>query len=512
MLRFVQPSLFVLLLFIETSKVVSGLPDWYPRIDETFSNETFPLRRCFKRENTAPTHGSGCGPKSKTCFFGDQACDDADAVAYPYPSESCTCNGTSSNSLGTWVCQPEVCPATATSPPEEPPCRDAELRDVLWRDLFGASCQNYEQFNYCIPFGDSDAVQNLTGNIACCTCGGGVVDPVTSSCSDIPLTNDPPVPWMDVVGDNCSWYAERPQTRCIDFGNEVGSLFGLTANDACCACASVTPELSTCQDLDGWTTVDNRTCSDVTKLDCLVATENYGVVEACCKCELRAFNPTARTVLKMPTEPYTLGSCTSNSTRFNMCMKLSPQIAPQDLPLFSQAESTWSSIILQDSPEFSYNLDIVNTTGFVFEAFGAAPQNISGLNEFYETICGFDPGFPADSIDDINLCVTQRFVNPSILGSAATVFGDNFARFGLLAMNANSIGSQRGNTSTVLLETIVHEIGKSPERGLDQEHRLAFLLIGATSNSLIFVCNLGLQVTYLESELFGKPTQLGSLS
>lgn len=142
-----------------------------------------------------------------------------------------------------------------------------------------------------------------------------------------------------------------------------------------------------------------------------------------------------------------------------MCVKISPKVAPQDIPLISMAESTWSSIIVEDSPEFAYNFEAINTTGFLFP-FEVPPQNTSGLAAFYETICGFDPEFPSDdTIDDISLCVDQRYVDPGILGFAATVFGDNFARFGFLAVNANSIGSQR-NSSTVLIETIVHEIGK----------------------------------------------------
>lgn len=464
---FLQTShLLLLLSSMATMGIVRGQtpPVWFPQIQQEFSNCSFPLRRCFKRSNVAPTSGSRCGPKSKTCYFGDQVCGSGGAPpdeALPYPTESCTCDGTRTNTAGTWLCQPESCP------PQE--CRDATRSGIPWRDTIGDICLNYELFGLCIRFGDLDPVQNLTGNIACCTCGGGTVDPVTSECSDVPLVFDTPVPWIDIAGDNCSWYAERPQTRCIDFGGEVGATFNLNASDACCACASVTPpfEPSTCQDLNGWTTVDNRTCSEVTKLECLISTETYGisVVDACCKCEGRADNPDAPVAFDPPTAPFTAGSCASNSSRFNMCVKISPKVGPQDLPLISLAESTWSSIILEDAPEFAYDFNAINTTGFAGTAPDLLPQNVSGVSAFYETICGFDPGFASDgTIDDINLCVDQAYVHPDILGFAATLFGVNFARFGYLAVNANSLGRQR-NVSTVLIETIIHEVGKSLKRG-----------------------------------------------
>lgn len=238
----------------------------------------------------------------------------------------------------------------------------------------------------------------------------------------------------------------------------------MTAKDACCACDGITPspESPTCQDLEGWTTTDNRTCSEVTKLDCYFSTESYGIPvgDACCKCEARADNPNAPTDIDFPTTPYTAGLCASDSTRFNICMKISPKVAPRDIPLFSAAESIWSSVIVEDSPQFEYNFETINTTGY-FSPFGESPpQNISGLSEFYQLVCGFDPEFPSDNtIDDINICANQGYYGVSFLGYGATVFADNFARFGVMSFNANAIGGLR-NTSNGLQNLISHNIGE----------------------------------------------------
>lgn len=126
-------------------------PHWFPRIQQEFSNASFPLRRCFKRGNKAPLHGSVCGPKSKTCFFGDQECG-IDEVS-PYPAESCTCNGTSSNDLGTWMCQTEACPVQE--------CQDVVLTEQPWFDVDGFNCIEYEENNDCVEFGGNTTFQNF---------------------------------------------------------------------------------------------------------------------------------------------------------------------------------------------------------------------------------------------------------------------------------------------------------------------------------------------------------------
>lgn len=63
-----------------------------------------------------------------------------------------------------------------------------------------------------------------------------------------------------------------------------------------------------------------------------------------------------------PTEPYTAGSC-AQQHQVQLCMKISPKFAPPDAPIFSFAESIWSSIILEVSPQFVYNFETINTTG-----------------------------------------------------------------------------------------------------------------------------------------------------
>lgn len=295
-----------------------------------------------------------------------------------------------------------------------------------------------------------------------------MVDPVGSECSDIAIVFDTAVAWTDVDFDDCSWYAERPLERCINFGDEVGrDDFLLNASEACCACQRVTPpsEPSTCQDLVGWTTVDNLTCREISKSDCVLNTEAYGItaLDACCKCGARADNPDALTSFDPPTEAFTAGSCASNSTRFNMCVKIHPKVAPQELPLISLAASTWSSLILEDSPDFVYNSDEeLISAGFVLPGlFSPLPRNISGLSDFYESVCQFDPGFPSGSIDDINACMDLfNHGNANVIGGVAVIFGDNFARFGYQFLNSNAL---RRHTNMTLRDTILHDFGESVE-------------------------------------------------
>lgn len=137
-------------------------PVWFPRIQEDFSNSSFPLRRCFLRMNAAPTSGSRCGPKSKTCFFGDQVCGNGEA----YPAESCVCNGTNPNDLGIWSCQAEACPIQG--------CQDAMYTEEPWYDVGFDSCIDYRDFGYCPEYGGNTNFSNfgLVANTTCCTCGG----------------------------------------------------------------------------------------------------------------------------------------------------------------------------------------------------------------------------------------------------------------------------------------------------------------------------------------------------
>lgn len=161
---FARETTFLLISFQTIGTAIGQVPpDWFSRVQQDFSNASFPLRRCFKRMNTAPTSGNRCGPKSKTCFFGDQVCE-SDEI-FPYPTESCTCNGTSSSNLGTWICEPEVCPAQK--------CQDAMLTETPWVDKYEDDCKSFELFGYCPFFGDiPDPTFGLVANDTCCTCGG----------------------------------------------------------------------------------------------------------------------------------------------------------------------------------------------------------------------------------------------------------------------------------------------------------------------------------------------------
>jgi hypothetical protein len=102
-----------------------------------------------------------CGPKPKTCFFGDHACgsnkfiaDDGDSGATDgddlstYPVKSCTCE-----------MKHEACVLVVRGyanlrcivVQEEDACVDATLAAETWADTFGEGCSEYEQFNTCAP-------------------------------------------------------------------------------------------------------------------------------------------------------------------------------------------------------------------------------------------------------------------------------------------------------------------------------------------------------------------------
>lgn len=294
---------------------------------------------------------------------------------------------------------------------------------------------------------------------------GGLVDSTTQECSDITVPFDPPLPWTDSVNGTCSWYAESPETRCIDFANELNVRFSnMTVADACCACADVTPTTNpTCTDLSGWTDASNTSCNDMLRADCMSNHENFGitVTAACCKCGARATNADAPTEFVRRTKPFKSG-CTSDSSKFNMCMSVGPNFAQEDAEVFNTARERWSSIIVGDLSSFLYDFDIVNTSssrpGSGFFPARSLPQNVTGLPELYESICGYDPEFSVDSVDDTNVCVAQELFPPQIVGRGGVVYGDNFTRFSFLAFNANQIRDMR-NTGVVLLGRALFGLG-----------------------------------------------------
>lgn len=303
-----------------------------------------------------------------------------------------------------------------------------------------------------------------------------MVDSSALTCSDVSVPFDPPEIWIDSGGDNCSWYAEKPQTRCVDFEFEYDSLFDLTLGEGCCcACADVVPPTNpTCTDLPGWT-FEGSSCIDISKAGCSFFGESedfgYTIAEACCKCELRGTDPNAPRDFDPPTEPFTAGGCSPDSSKFDICVKVAPNVAPEVVDIIRTARQTWSAVIVEDSPEFQYDFDTLNdTTGF-YNIFAGGlspdppPTNATGLPAFYKAVCGYDPGFPSgDTTDDLNVCVNQRFLpvkdNFLVLAEAGAVFGDRFTRFGYITINSLSIRELRENI-TDLEGILVHELGRS---------------------------------------------------
>lgn len=331
---------------------------------------------------------------------------------------------------------------------------------------FYDKCVDYEQFDLCDRVGDNKGVgTDLTANQACCTCGGGTHDPtISSQCTDLSVSLVIPEVWTDSVGDTCTWYAEDPKTRCIDFANEQNTNFGLSVGEACCACVDVSVSVPdsmapTCIDLPGWVTADDRTCSQMTKSDCQTRQfENFGFTpdQVCCKCgQGGSKNRKIPSGFTVRTMPYTAGLCSSDSSKFNICFKVGPNIHPKDVLFVGNAESIWSSVIIADIPELSYaqRSSYFNSVGNVL------PKNAIDLIPLCRQFCGFDPGFAANATtDDLNICLGQADLGSSkLLAYAAPIFGDNFTRFGFVTLNANAIRGLR--EFSVLGDVILHEIG-----------------------------------------------------
>ncbi len=103
----------------------------------------------------------------------------------------------------------------------------------------GDGCDWYEGgifLNRCSFFGNRRANnEGVTGNDACCTCGGGgfVTVPTASPTSPTQCVDNES--WVDSQGNDCGWYGPW---RCAFFGGsrENG---GIVANEACCKCKEV---------------------------------------------------------------------------------------------------------------------------------------------------------------------------------------------------------------------------------------------------------------------------------
>mmetsp|Transcript_6826 Transcript_6826/g.11310 ORF Transcript_6826/g.11310 Transcript_6826/m.11310 type:complete len:333 (+) Transcript_6826:67-1065(+) len=86
------------------------LPDWWDMVIEHEGDDY--LKKCKRREEP-PRHGKKCPRRTKTCYWGNQQCDDVDGknrpVTFPYATTSCHCDGTVDR-RGRWSCENVACP------------------------------------------------------------------------------------------------------------------------------------------------------------------------------------------------------------------------------------------------------------------------------------------------------------------------------------------------------------------------------------------------------------------
>jgi hypothetical protein len=124
------------------------------------------------------------------------------------------------------------------------PCLDLEG----YADGTGKGCNWYESglfINRCAWFGDSRPnSEGVTGNDACCTCGGGRDEVSSPTTSPSPTESPTASPtscvddggWVNSRGKSCEWYGPF---RCLLFGDSFASVDGVVANEACCLCQSL---------------------------------------------------------------------------------------------------------------------------------------------------------------------------------------------------------------------------------------------------------------------------------
>ena len=129
---------------------------------------------------------------------------------------------------------PSPTPRPTPSPTPTPGSGPTQCADITrpnglpWHDSDGDffNCDWYERGSNCADYGGSFAEYGMTANVACCGCGGG------RTCQDV-------AGWYDADGPeyDCAWYAEG--NNCANHGDNFEN-FGLTANQACCACSGGT--------------------------------------------------------------------------------------------------------------------------------------------------------------------------------------------------------------------------------------------------------------------------------
>ena len=95
--------LLLLLLLSIVSPVVSQVAvqqAWWDTIKQSYNGE-HALKMCPKRQSP-PIHDSRCGPRNKTCFWGNQPCEGFGA----YPATTCSCIAMK------WTCADVACPTS----------------------------------------------------------------------------------------------------------------------------------------------------------------------------------------------------------------------------------------------------------------------------------------------------------------------------------------------------------------------------------------------------------------
>lgn len=97
-------------------KLPVGEQPWWSKVKDVFSEQEN-LKRCFKRDDTPPIHGSICSDRPKSCLFGTQICPGDEQ----FPQLHCACKAEK------WFCEPYNCPQC----PEDPPSNTPDDEEVL---------------------------------------------------------------------------------------------------------------------------------------------------------------------------------------------------------------------------------------------------------------------------------------------------------------------------------------------------------------------------------------------
>jgi hypothetical protein len=104
-------------------------------------------------------------------------------------------------------------------------CKDS----IGWVDKNNQGCSTYEANGCSLAFIQANNV-GVGAKRACCACGGGNRDYVTTANSD---TCRDYFGFVDNSNDSCDWYLQND--RC-GFADTYTNLVGVSAKDACCGC------------------------------------------------------------------------------------------------------------------------------------------------------------------------------------------------------------------------------------------------------------------------------------